>query len=85
MQSPTAQADGDFRPPAMIDTNQAAAYLGLAAKTLANWRASRRGPAYVRIGNVVSYRQQDLDAFIAEHLIKPASDEGRERALVRDA
>lgn len=44
--------------------NEAARYLGVATKTLANWRAAGKGPNYVRhgAGNVV-YLRGDLEAY----------------------
>jgi len=44
--------------------NEAARYLGVATKTLANWRAAGKGPNYIRHGggNVV-YLRADLEAY----------------------
>lgn len=51
---------------ALWDDTQAAAYLSIAKNTLVAWRCTRRvdGPAFLRLGRAVRYRQQDLDAFI---------------------
>lgn len=58
--------------PALLKTPEAAAYLGLAAGTLAAWRAEDTGPRYARLGkgsrSVIGYRREDLDAFIAAHM-----------------
>ena len=37
--------------PALLKTPEAAAYLGLAAGTLAAWRTEGIGPRYARLGN----------------------------------
>lgn len=42
---------------------QAAAFLGFASKTLANWRSAKTGPAYSVIGRCVRYRYSALVAF----------------------
>lgn len=42
---------------------QAAARLGISAKTLANWRASDTGPRYRRIGRLIRYEPEQLEAF----------------------
>jgi hypothetical protein len=44
--------------------DDAARYLGCAAKTLAMWALCRRGPRWVKVGGRVFYYQSDLDAFI---------------------
>lgn len=53
---------------AALPAAEAAAYLGLAAQTLANWRARGKGPAYSRLGGVgrpvIVYLKDDLDAFL---------------------
>ncbi|MBL8273004.1 MAG: helix-turn-helix domain-containing protein [Xanthomonadales bacterium] len=72
-------------PDGRVDTEGAATYLGVAAGTLQNWRAAGRGPAFVTIGRRVMYRTADLDAFIVDRPIKPATELGRERALVAPA
>jgi hypothetical protein len=39
--------------------------LRLAEGTLANWRVLGKGPAFVRVGGKICYRDEDIDAFIA--------------------
>ncbi len=46
-------------------SQEAALLLRLAEGTLANWRVQGRGPAFVRIGGKVCYRDEDIEAFIA--------------------
>lgn len=41
------------------------------ASTLAWWRATGRGPKYIKVGRRVFYREDDLDAFIAAGLTAP--------------
>lgn len=43
---------------------EAAAYLGLAPKTLENWQHQGKGPKHVKIGGRVNYDLVDLDAYI---------------------
>jgi len=54
----------------LVDTRNAALYLGRSPETLSDWRKKGRGPKYMR-GGIVMYRLVDLDAFIAESLIDP--------------
>ena len=48
----------------MLNTDQAAYYLGLARATLEAWRTRGGGPAFCKLGKAVRYRLTDLDAFI---------------------
>lgn len=52
----------------LISTEQAADYLGVTTRTLANWR-SRGYPnvPFSKIGRCVRYRILDLDVYIANH------------------
>jgi predicted site-specific integrase-resolvase len=43
---------------------EAARYLGVASQTLHNWRHSRKGPNYIKLGSKVIYRLVDLDAYL---------------------
>lgn len=49
--------------PALLPV-EAAAFLGVSAKTLANWRSLGQGPTYTQYnGRRVAYLVEDLDAF----------------------
>ena len=52
-------------------TEQAAAHLALKPKTLHNWRAQGRGPAFVKLGGRVLYPIRDLEAFVAANRHEP--------------
>jgi len=50
---------------ALVTTQQAAAYLGgLKPNTLEGWRVSGKGVPFVKIGRLVRYRLEDLDAYL---------------------
>ncbi len=56
----------------LLSRGDAAAYLGVAAATLATWATTKRYPLpMVKIGRVVKYRQRDLDAFIEARTTHP--------------
>ncbi|MBL8552280.1 MAG: helix-turn-helix domain-containing protein [Hyphomonadaceae bacterium] len=59
------------RPAARMRGLEAAAYIGVAPKTLANWRSAGKGPRFYKIGRVIVYQRDDLDAFFEEHLQAP--------------
>jgi len=56
-------------PTGLLNTKQAATYLGIEPGTLAVWRSTnRRILAYVKIGSQVRYRREDLERFISANL-----------------
>lgn len=49
----------------LVSTEQAAEYLGgLKPNTIEGWRVRGEGPRYLKIGRLVRYRIDDLDAYI---------------------
>lgn len=48
----------------MVTNDVAAGMLGIQPVTLVGWRNERRGPAYLKIGRKVFYRQADIAAWI---------------------
>lgn len=45
---------------------QTAEWLGTSVGTLAAWRYEGRGPAFVKVGRNVRYRETDVKAWLAE-------------------
>ena len=54
----------------LLNTKQAADYLGLSPGTLMAWRAQRKGPTYCKMGGSVRYRRDDLDSFAGRNVVK---------------
>jgi hypothetical protein len=50
--------------PLVVDTEGAAARLGLNPRTLENQRSRGDGPPFVRLGRAIRYRIADLDAYV---------------------
>lgn len=51
--------------PQLVDTHKAAEYLGgLKPNTLEGWRVQGVGPRFFKIGRLVRYSVDDLDAYI---------------------
>ncbi|MCC6789098.1 MAG: helix-turn-helix domain-containing protein [Hyphomonadaceae bacterium] len=61
----------------MLRERQAASFLGVAPKTLANWRSQGKGPKFCRLGRAIGYRQEDLDVFVADALTDPKDEPGQ--------
>ncbi|KVD28184.1 helix-turn-helix domain-containing protein [Burkholderia ubonensis] len=66
---PTLTATQEISP-AVLTTDQAAVYLGIAPRTLEQWRSNRhqRIP-FVKIGGRVRYRLKDLEAWLASRVV----------------
>ncbi len=58
----------------ILDTKQAAVFLGLRPGTLAVWRMEGRGPSYVKLGKRVVYRRAALERFQLAHTIDPQQE-----------
>ncbi len=56
-----------------LTTLEAACYLGVSKSTTEKLRHFGGGPKYLKIGHLVRYRQQDLDAWLADRLIENTS------------
>lgn len=50
--------------PEILSESRAAEFLGKQPRTLANWRALRTGPPFVKIGRSVAYRRAAVMTWI---------------------
>ncbi|RUW69278.1 MULTISPECIES: helix-turn-helix domain-containing protein [unclassified Mesorhizobium] len=60
---------------ANVRVRQAAEYVGLSKSNLDKMRCWGTGPAYVKLGNSVIYRTEDLDAWLVANR-RAANDNG---------
>lgn|SRR5262249_54470274 len=51
----------------LLDETATAKLLGITCAALRRWRRERRGPNFCRIGRLIRYRLDDLEAFIDEN------------------
>jgi predicted DNA-binding transcriptional regulator AlpA len=59
----------------LLTTEDVASITGLSVETLAQWRSQRRGIPFLKLSrNVVRYRQGDLDAWLAERIVRVEVD-----------
>lgn len=64
------KADAVSTLPDTMSPEAAAAYLGVAPTTLAMWRCTKRYPLpYIKVGRLVQYRKNHLDAFLANRTV----------------
>jgi hypothetical protein len=50
---------------------------GIPIATLRKWRASGRGPRYVKLEGAVRYCREGLDAYLKEHQVRPQEKRGK--------
>ena len=60
-------------PDQRVTREDAARYIGIGAKTLANWALVGKGPPPIKVGRRVFYRLETLDAFVRGETTKPAA------------
>jgi len=53
----------------LLNTPEAAEFLGISASTMAQWRMLNKGPSFVKLGTRVMYRQIDLEAWLEANLV----------------
>ena len=58
------QAIAESRVPDVMDTDQAAAYLGVSAALLEQLRVKGGGPRYAKFARLVRYRRASLDEWL---------------------
>jgi predicted DNA-binding transcriptional regulator AlpA len=65
-------------PAKLLTAVEVAEITGLSIETLAQWRSQKRGVPYVKIArNVVRYRQQDVDLWIGQRIVRVDGDQSR--------
>lgn len=57
----------------LIDGPTLAEQLGIPEKTVAEWRSTNRGPAYVKVGRHVRYRTADVEAWLESQTTRPGT------------
>jgi predicted DNA-binding transcriptional regulator AlpA len=59
----------------LLRAEEAALFLGVAAKTLEKWRTKGGGPKYLRYGRSVRYKASELQAFMDRREFGSTSEE----------
>ena len=57
----------------LISPEETGQRLEKSQKTLANWRCAGRGPAYIKIGDLIRYDTNDLEAWLQSQKVTPGS------------
>ena len=58
-----------------LTTEEAAEFLRYSARQLMRWRAQGIGPPYVRTGNKILYRLQDLIHWLEKKMVEPVRED----------
>ena len=58
----------------LMDTRQAAEVLKISPKTLERMRVEGRGPAFVKVGRCVRYRESDILVFVERNIFESTSE-----------
>lgn len=54
-------------------------------RTLERWRSTGEGPAFVRLGRRIAYREEDVDAWLSRRVYASRADELSRRSTVSTA
>jgi len=57
----------------LMTVKDAAIYLNLSTSTLNKWRVSGNGPAFLKLGRVIRYREEDLRSYIEQNTQRSTS------------
>lgn len=70
-----------------LNEKELAARWGMTARTLQGWRATGKGPAFIRIGErSIFYRAEDVEAYEAASVVgKPVAPDGWDATVKRAA
>ncbi len=49
----------------LLTEDEVAKQLNVSVASMRRWRLERRGPHFVKVGSLVRYRQEDLEAWLA--------------------
>lgn len=58
----------------LFTPTELAEYLNISPRTLIRWRNERRGPDWIRVGRVVRYRRQDVEAWLNKQRVQPVRE-----------
>ena len=61
----------------LYNTKQTAELFGISHRTLESWLISGQGPAFIKMGKLVKYKQSDLDEFLLNQTRANTSSNGR--------
>ena len=67
---PTVTENQSIRDKELLTDKETAYFLGIADRTLRDWRKQGKGPAFVPMGSKIRYRKKDIDAYLDNQTVK---------------
>jgi predicted DNA-binding transcriptional regulator AlpA len=55
----------------LLSDKETAIFLGVATRTLREWRKQGKGPAFVKMGTKIKYRKTDIDLYLDNQTVSP--------------
>ena len=52
---------------------EVAEQLGVPVATLVDWRYKKKGPRFIKVGRLVRYAQEDIDAYVDAQRVETAN------------
>jgi len=66
--------------PRLLTAEDVSEIIGLSVETLAQWRSQRKGIPFLKLSrNVIRYQQGDLDAWLAQRIVRVEQDPSNAR------
>jgi len=69
----------------LLTEDEVAKQLNVSVASMRRWRLERRGPHFVKVGSLVRYRQEDLEAWLASLPTGGSSSMFRSRSVSTSA
>jgi len=67
---PAVTENQSYQDKEILTDKETASFLGVASRTLRDWRRQKKGPAFVQMGSKIRYRKKDIDAYLDNQTIK---------------
>jgi len=71
---PTLTENQSYHDKELLTDKETAFFLGIAERTLRDWRKQGKSPAYIQMGTKIRYRKKDIDAYLDKQIISGANE-----------
>jgi len=68
----------------LLKTHEAAEYLRLSPRTLEHWRETGSGPQFVKMGRIVRYAREALEAYLANSKYRSTAEASKTSQYLRE-
>lgn len=67
---PAVTENQSYQDKEILTDKETASFLGVAGRTLRDWRKQGKGPTFVQMGSKIRYRKKDINAYLDNQTIK---------------